>query len=104
LLEEKYEIILSYCKRFQLIKLEKKEQNLKFQNNILYWYSLLAQYMTAQITEEKIKKEFQILLESKSISSKNKLSNGILNNELKEYFPDFISLFNKNVPQEAFIF
>ncbi len=32
------------------------------------------------------------------------LLSGILSNELKEYFPDFISLFNKNLPQEAFIF
>jgi len=104
MLQEKYKTILSYCNRFQLIKLEKKEQNLKLQNNILYWFFLFSEYMTARISENKIKKAFQELLDNKQINEEDISKLKILKNELKTYFPDFIRFFNKKVPQEEFIF
>jgi hypothetical protein len=104
LLQEKYNTILSYCKRYQLVKLERKEQNLKSQNNILYWFSIFSEYMIGELSETKLKKAFEELKTNKEISKNNKYQVEKLFKELKTYFPDFIIIFNKNVPQEEFIF
>lgn len=104
MLQEKYSTIISYCNRFQLIKLEKNEQNLKSQNNVLYWFLLFAKYMTAKISETTIKKAFQLLLNSKHIKPEDALKLKELKLEFKTYFPSFIRFFAKTVPQEEFIF
>jgi archaellum biogenesis protein FlaJ (TadC family) len=104
LLQEKYSVILSYCKRYQLVKLEKKDQKLKYQNNILYWFSLFSEYMTAKISEAKIKKAFKELIDNKNTSPENKHKIELLIKEMKSYFPEFIRFINESVPQEEFIF